>query len=124
MIIQLSLYFIYLFISASTEIKDREISQLDKKLRIDDRTKQSTQEELFDFVAQALLEFEKEHNITENLPIGFTFSFPVHQTSLISGTLIRWTKDFTAKGAEGQDVTKMLEAALRRKGVSFFFFST
>ena len=98
------------------EIKDREISQLDKKLRIDDRTKQSTQEELFDFVAQALLEFEKEHNITENLPIGFTFSFPVHQTSLISGTLIRWTKDFTAKGAEGQDVTKMLEAALRRKG--------
>eukprot|EP00731_Ephydatia_muelleri_P036807 Em0328g4a len=50
------------------EIKDREISQLDKKLKIDDKTKQSTQEELFDFVAQALCEFEKEHNITESLP--------------------------------------------------------
>ena len=107
-----------LFSLLAVEIKDREISQLDKKLQIDDRTKQSTQEELFDFVAGALCQFEKEHTITEKLPIGFTFSFPVHQTSLISGTLIRWTKDFTATGAEGQDVTKMLQDALRRKGVS------
>eukprot|EP00731_Ephydatia_muelleri_P020664 Em0013g391a len=106
-------------LSAHTEIKDREILQLDKKLIIDDKTKQSTQEELFDFVAQVLCEFEKEHNITENLPIGFTFSFPVHQTSLISGTLIQWTMAFTAAGAEGPDVTKMLQAALKRKGVSF-----
>eukprot|EP00731_Ephydatia_muelleri_P020660 Em0013g387a len=98
------------------EIKDREILQLDKKLRIDDKTKQSTQEDLFDFVAQELYEFEKEHKITESLPIGFTFSFPVHQTSLISGTLIKWTKDFTAAGAVGQDVTKMLQEALKRKG--------
>ncbi|KAL5471281.1 hypothetical protein EMCRGX_G029378 [Ephydatia muelleri] len=89
---------------------------MDKRLRIDDKTKQSTQQELFNFVAQVLWEFEEEHKITENLPIGFTFSFPVQQTGLISGTLIEWTKDFTAAGAVGQDVTKMLEAALKRKG--------
>ena len=70
-------------------------------------------------MAQVLWEFEEEHRITENLPIGFTFSFPVQQTGLISGTLIEWTKGFTAAGAVGQDVTEMLEAALKRKGVSF-----
>ena len=100
------------------EINDCKITQLDKRFKIDDKTKQSTQEVLFDFVAEALCEFEKEHMITEKLPLSFTFSFPVRQTGLTSGTLIRWTKDFTASGAEGQDVTKLLEAALRRKGVS------
>jgi hypothetical protein len=27
--------------------------------------------------------------------LGFTFSFPVKQTSIASGTLIKWTKGFT-----------------------------
>eukprot|EP00731_Ephydatia_muelleri_P037457 Em0475g5a len=88
-------------LTTTAQIKDREILQLDKRLRIDDKTKQSTQQELFNFVAQVLWEFEEEHKITENLPIGFTFSFPVQQTGLISGTLIEWTKDFTAARGSG-----------------------
>ena len=84
---------------------------------IDDETKQSTQEKLFDFIAKCVAEFIKEQNITKKLPLGFTFSFPVHQTSLISGTLIRWTKDFTATGAEGNDVVLMLRDAFQRRQV-------
>lgn len=49
------------------------------------------------------------------LHLGFTFSFPVEQTALDSGTLLTWTKGFSAKNAQGNDVVKMLQEALDRK---------
>lgn len=84
-------------------------------MKIDDATKQGTQEKLFDFIANAVDTFSKEKGITAKLPLGFTFSFPVHQTSLISGTLIRWTKDFSASGAVGENVVELLKEAFKRK---------
>lgn len=93
------------------------MSQVDKQMVIDDKTKQSTQEVLFDFIAKSVAGFMKEQNITTKLPLGFTFSFPVAQTSLISGTLIRWTKDFSATGAMGMDVVQLLRQAFNRQGV-------
>lgn len=57
-------------------------------------------QDLFDFIASALQQFvEKEGNGSEPSPIrrrelGFTFSFPVKQTSVSSGILIKWTKGF------------------------------
>ena len=93
-------------------------SQIDKKLMIDDETKQSTQEKLFDFIAQCVADFNKEQKITTKLPLGFTFSFPVKQHSLTSGDLIRWTKDFTATGAVGKNVVQLLKEAFVRRGVS------
>lgn len=93
------------------------MSQVDKQMVIDDKTKQSTQEVLFDFIAKSVSDFMKEQTITSKLPLGFTFSFPVHQTSLIAGTLIRWTKDFSASGAEGENVVRLLKEAFDRQGV-------
>lgn len=49
------------------------------------------------------------------LHLGFTFSFPVEQTALDSGTLLTWTKGFSAKNAQGNDVVKMLQDAFDRK---------
>ncbi len=85
---------------------------------IDDKTKQSRQEDLFDFIATSVSNFIKEQKISAKLPLGFTFSFPVQQSSLISGKLIRWTKDFSASGAEGEDVVRLLGEAFARRGVS------
>jgi hexokinase len=31
--------------------------------------------------------------------LGFTFSFPVRQSSIASGTLIKWTKGFSIEDA-------------------------
>ena len=84
---------------------------------IDHATKTSKQEVLFDFIADKVAAFMKRKNITKKLPLGFTFSFPVNQTSLTSGTLIRWTKDFKADGAEGKDIIQLLRAAFQRRGV-------
>jgi hexokinase len=43
---------------------------------------------LFGFIADAV----KRWDLPPGSQVGFTFSFPVKQTSLNSGTLIQWTK--------------------------------
>lgn len=60
---------------------------------------------LFDFIAEALAKFvategEGFHPAPGRLrELGFTFSFPVWQTSIASGTLIKWTKGFSIEDA-------------------------
>lgn len=50
-----------------------------------------------------------------DIPLGLTFSFPVEQTALGSGTILTWTKGFSAKNAVGHDVVKLLQDAFDRK---------
>ncbi|KAG6849636.1 hypothetical protein H0H93_006759 [Arthromyces matolae] len=47
--------------------------------------------------------------------LGLTFSFPVEQTALDAGTILTWTKGFSAKNAVGHDVVKLLQDAFDRK---------
>ena len=64
-----------------------------------------TSEELFGFIADHLKEFldkyhpeycDKHTNAKEEwFRLGFTFSFPVIQTGINSGKLMRWTKGFS-----------------------------
>lgn len=57
-------------------------------------------QDLFNFIASALKNFiEREGGEVEGRALGFTFSFPVRQTSISSGTLIRWTKEFSIEEA-------------------------
>jgi hexokinase len=62
-------------------------------------------QELFDFIASALSKFVDTEGDDFHLPegrqreLGFTFSFPVSQTSISSGTLIKWTKGFSINDA-------------------------
>lgn len=53
----------------------------------------------------------------DHLPLGLTFSFPVEQTALDQGTLLTWTKGFSAAGAQGRDVVTMLQDALDQKNI-------
>lgn len=59
--------------------------------------------ELLDFIATSLNDFvEREENISvtsqqERRELGFTFSFPVKQTTSSSGNLIKWTKGFSVE---------------------------
>ncbi|XP_075076999.1 hexokinase-3-like isoform X1 [Nicotiana tabacum] len=82
----------------------------------------STSEDLLDFVASSLKDFiEKEGNGLEQpsprrRELGFTFSFPVKQTSASSGILIKWTKGFSIEDMIGRDVSECLQQAIARKG--------
>lgn len=79
---------------------------------------------LFGYIAECLAKFAKEQlgeGTKKIATVGFTFSFPVDQTSLVSGKLIRWTKGYDVKGAEGNDIVKLLKAAIAKRNVSKAF---
>ncbi|KAJ7547627.1 hypothetical protein O6H91_08G095700 [Diphasiastrum complanatum] len=77
-------------------------------------------EELFDFIVAELASFitregEGFHPLLgRQRELGFTFSFPVKQTSIDSGNLLKWTKGFAIKETVGKDVVEELQAAMGR----------
>ncbi|XP_068645479.1 hexokinase-2, chloroplastic [Aristolochia californica] len=82
-----------------------------------------TSEQLFDFIASGLARFSQKETGKFHLPhgrkreIGFTFSFPVKQTSIDAGILMKWTKGFAVSGTEGKDVVSCLNEAMERQGI-------
>ncbi|CAN8271068.1 unnamed protein product [Cochlearia groenlandica] len=80
-------------------------------------------DELFNFIAEALAKFVategEDFHLQEGRQreLGFTFSFPVRQTSLSSGTLIKWTKGFSIEQTVGEDVVGELIKAMERVGL-------
>ncbi|WOL14620.1 hexokinase-2 [Canna indica] len=80
-------------------------------------------DELFDFIASALAKFVASEGEDFHLPVGrqrelgFTFSFPVRQTSIASGTLIKWTKGFNIESTVGEDIVAELTRAIERQGL-------
>ncbi|KAF8395758.1 hypothetical protein HHK36_019709 [Tetracentron sinense] len=83
----------------------------------------STSEDLFDFIASSLEQFVEREANSSDLPLvkrrelGFTFSFPVKQTSVSSGILIKWTKGFSIEDMVGKDVAECLQQAMIKRGL-------
>lgn len=84
-----------------------------------------TAQELFSFVAKRIEGFLKTYHqssleLSEKDPahpffcLGFTFSFPAHQTTINAGVLLRWTKGFDIPDAVGQDVCALLQMEIDR----------
>ncbi|KAL6838724.1 hypothetical protein ACP4OV_031438 [Aristida adscensionis] len=79
--------------------------------------------ELFGFIASELAKFvadEEKHTNSSNgkkRELGFTFSFPVKQRSVASGTLVKWTKAFSIDDAVGEDVVAELQTAMEKQGL-------
>ncbi|XP_040897331.1 hexokinase-2 [Toxotes jaculatrix] len=83
---------------------------------IPQETMQGTGEELFSHIVNCIADFLEYMGMRgASLPLGFTFSFPCHQSKLDQGILLRWTKGFKASGCEGQDVVTLLKDAVCRR---------
>ncbi|KAA8528062.1 hypothetical protein F0562_035069 [Nyssa sinensis] len=83
----------------------------------------SRSEELFDFIVSSLLQYiergeDSELSSSKRREIGFTFSFPVKQTSVSSGILIKWTKEFAIEDMVGRDVSECLQEAMSKRGLN------
>lgn len=73
--------------------------------------------ELFSFIAERVDTFLKTyHPIFLNkssypqiISLGLTFSYPVYQSAVNSGILLRWTKGFDIPDIVGQDVCRLLQ---------------
>ncbi|CCE62154.1 hypothetical protein TPHA_0B04850 [Tetrapisispora phaffii CBS 4417] len=83
--------------------------------------------DLFSYMARRTLAFIKKHHpdamekgaSAPVMKMGFTFSYPVNQTSLNSGTLIRWTKGFKIADTVGKDVVQLYQDELDAEGLPF-----
>jgi len=91
-----------------------QIDQTPLKKEIPPAVQQGPGEALFDFIAEAVKELAGD---LEDAPLGYTFSFPINQTSINSGVLIKWTKGFSAGGVVDKDVVELLNKSLGKKGV-------
>lgn len=107
-------------LSGRLDGKRKAIVSAVSKFAIPKKDMQGTGVRLFDFIADGIDTFLTENSIDRKkvYDLAFTFSFPVEQTSLAAGKLIVWTKGFTAKGVQGQDVVELLNRALKRKHIS------
>lgn len=98
---------------------DREYDVIRTEHRIPEDLKSSTAERLWKFIASCLRQFFDQHSISvqaaQEIPLAFTFSYPVTQHSLSHGILQRWTKGFNISGVEGRDVVKDLGEALDKE---------
>ena len=81
-------------------------------------SKEATAVDLFDFIAKACSTLTTDlATDSAPLPLGFTFSFAVTQSSIKSGKLIEWTKGFATQGCIGRDPAELLQEALDRHKV-------
>lgn len=63
--------------------------------------------------AEELVRLQERGSDKKYFVLGFAFSFPVLQTGINSGTLLRWTKGFDMPDAVGQDVCNLLQIELK-----------
>ncbi|KAL3894873.1 MAG: hypothetical protein SGCHY_005021 [Lobulomycetales sp.] len=97
-----------------------------KKFVVREDLKTGTAKELFDFFALCVEQFMlqdlglEKADLSADPPrkLGFTFSFPVQQTSLAKGYLVSWTKGFSATGVVEQDVVALLQEAFARREIN------
>lgn len=90
-----------------------------------DLQKAAAHEELFAYIAGKVEDFVREHHEEafsatspeHHLRLGFTFSFPVVQTAIDRGILLRWTKGFDIQSAIGKDVVWLLQSQLDHRNV-------
>lgn len=60
---------------------------------------------------------EGSNGIFHDPEISLISSFPVEQTAIDAGKVLTWTKGFSATGAIGNDVVKLLQDSLDRKHI-------
>ncbi|KAI7872367.1 hexokinase-domain-containing protein [Spinellus fusiger] len=91
-----------------------------QKYVVSDELKKGDIRYLCDFIADCVDNFITENgseSVGSDLQLGFTFSFPVLQTAINRGTVLRWTKGFNCSGAIGKDIVVLLQDAFLRKNV-------
>jgi hexokinase len=97
-----------------------EFEIVQNKYKMPEELKSGTGEELWGYIADCLqqfIEFHHESEKMDQLPLGFTFSYPATQEYINHGVLQRWTKGWNIDGVEGTDVVPPFEAALAERGL-------
>lgn len=109
--------YIELFGDCTCRIKKMASRRLQEVGKYDYAGKDTTANELFEFLVDVIKEVVDEHSGHAQY-LGHTFSFASEQMSLADARLHTWSKEFAVSGVEGELVNEMLNKALVRKGLS------
>jgi hexokinase len=90
----------------------------ENKFKLQKKDITGTGKHLFDFIAKSIKKFLQKNKIKNQESLGFTFSFPIKQTSIASGVLPFWNKGFSATNVVGKDVVVLLNQALKRNKIN------
>lgn len=92
--------------------------------KVPDNVRKGHSDGIFNFMAQSIAAFVDSHPDIQNeeLPLGFTFSFPMNQHALNSATLLNWTINFDCPDAIGKDAVELLQNAINRIPVRSSFY--
>lgn len=104
---------------------DSTFDIIQSKKPIPDSLMKSTSAEFISHLGDRIQEFIETHCCdtmqheggSDILKMGYTFSFPVNQTSINRGTLIRWTKGYDIKDMVGKDIVIVLQEELDRRNL-------
>ncbi|WFD35126.1 hexokinase [Malassezia cuniculi] len=99
---------------------DGKIDIKQEKHRVTNELQRGSSSALFGYIASCVSSFLETHRIVpkeSKIQLGFTFSFPVEQTAIDRGQLIRWTKGFDCEDAVGCDVVELLQSAFDEQQV-------
>lgn len=94
--------------------KGEEPKILNKVFIVSESIMKGSGTKLFNHIANCLYLFMKNHNLdlSKTYPLGFTFSFPCHQSGLQNAYLLRWTKGFNCANVVGENVIKLIQHAI------------
>ncbi|KAI8121832.1 Hexokinase-1 [Lucilia cuprina] len=88
-----------------------------EKFHIPDNLLEGSGLNLFNFVAECLSNFVKNLNLhMEEMPLAFSFAFPIKQKGLHEGELVGWGKNFNLPDVIGRNVVELLQEAVERRG--------
>ncbi|ORZ25173.1 hypothetical protein BCR42DRAFT_485382 [Absidia repens] len=115
-------------ISAVQLLGDGHVKVLEVKHAPSKELKTGAGSVFFDWIADSvgeLITVKARHlfspaqvNGDETLSLGVCWSFPVDQTDINRGTILRMGKGFTLQDTEGQDLASMFHKAFERKGLN------
>ncbi|XP_033757777.1 hexokinase-2-like [Pecten maximus] len=98
------------------KLDGRDVDIQSKTYLIPQRIMLGTGIQLFDHIADCIGRFVNDHDLQgEQLPLGFTFSFPCKQDGLATARLSKWTKGFRCEGVVNEDICRLLQDALKRR---------
>ena len=78
----------------------------------------TSKDDVYDHIAKSIAAFVNEYEMDKGVKYkcAFIFGFPVEQSNIFSGKLVRWTKGFHISGDAKHDPKKMLENAITERG--------
>ncbi|CAO3675943.1 unnamed protein product [Umbelopsis ramanniana] len=115
-------------VNAVQLLGDGQVNIVENKRLATEELKSGSGDAFFDWIADTIQELVtvKAHHLfkpeqvngQETLSLGVCWSFPIDQTTLNRGTVLRMGKGFTMPNVQGRDLSDMFHEAFKRKNLN------